>query len=341
MIFIMTAQQILRCLRHESDADEIREVEQWIAQSDDNRREAMNIYRTYRDIEALHSASLIDTDRAKKRLHERIGATAAKSRRELRPRLALASILGVVVVALFAGIFYKAYRDSAPQQMIELYADTGTTRSATLPDGSQVWLNANSTLRYPAEFSRRNREVELDGEAYFKVTKSEGRKFTVTTANIQVEVLGTEFDVDSYNIAGRTSAVTLVSGKVRMSYTDEDKLRSSIILKPNQRAELDASKQLRLFNTPTAKSAGLWTEGKIVFDHTSFATAVRMIENRYNVSVNVKNPRLYDYTFSGTFTDADLQSVLKYLSLASDIHFDCSALDRVADPHTRRVITAE
>ena len=337
----MTEKQIIRCLRHEADADEIREVERWIAQSDDNRRMAMNLYRTYRDMEALHCASLIDCDKAKQRLHERIGAAATKCRRALRPQLALASIVGFVAVVLAVGISYIAYNRSTPQQMIELYAETGTTRSTTLPDGSQVWLNANSTLRYPAEFSRRNREVELDGEAYFKVTKSEGRKFTVTTADIQVEVLGTEFDVDSYNIAGRTSAVTLVSGKVRMSYTDEDKLRSSIILKPNQRAELDATKQLRLFNTPPAKSAGLWTDNKIVFDHTSFATAVRMIENRYNVSVNVKNPRLYDYTFSGTFTDADLQSVLKYLSLASDIHFDCSALDGATNPRTRRVITAE
>ena len=337
----MTEQQIIRCLRHEADTDEIREVEQWIAQSDDNRRVAMNLYRTYRDMEALHYTSLIDCDKAKQRLHERIGVAATKCRLALRPQLALASIVGFVSVVLAVGISYISYNRSTPQQMIELYAETGTTRSATLPDGSQVWLNANSTLRYPTEFSRRNREVELDGEAYFKVTKSDGRKFTVTTADIQVEVLGTEFDVDSYNIAGRTSAVTLVSGKVRMSYTDEDKLRSSIILKPNQRAELDATKQLRLFNTPTAKSAGLWTENKIVFDHTSFATAVRMIENRYNVSVNVKNPRLYDYTFSGTFTDTDLQSVLKYLSLASDIHFDCSAPDEATNQRTRRVITAE
>ncbi len=336
----MTENRILRCLRHEADATEMHEVEQWIARSEENRQTALKIYRIHRDMETLHSMSLIDTDAAKRRLHERIHQKAQTVRGTKSPRIAWASALAALVVAVVAGIAYISYTAAAPEPMLELYADTGTTRTVTLSDGTQVWLNANSTLRYPEHFSRRNREVELDGEAYFKVTKSEGRKFTVTTADMQVEVLGTEFDVDSYDIEGRTSAVTLVSGKVRMSYTDDDKLRSSIVLKPNQRAELDASKQLRLFNTTAAK-ASLWKENKIVFNHTSFATAVRMIENRYNVSVRVNNPRLYDYTFSGTFIDADLKTVLKFLSLASGIRFDCSALDTDTDARQRRIIEAD
>ena len=291
-------------------------------------------------MEHIHTMSLIDTKAAKRRLHERIRQNVASRNHAMRPRLALASVLAVLAVAVVAGISYFTYNNVSAEQMTELYADTGTTRTVTLSDGTQVWLNSNSTLRYPTRFSRRNREVQLDGEAYFKVTRSEGRKFTVTTADMQVEVLGTEFDVDSYDIAGRTSAVTLVSGKVRMSYTDDDKLRSSIVLKPNQRAELDASKQLRLFNTSAAKSAGLWKENKIVFDHTSFAKAVRIIENRYNVSVRVNNPRLYDYTFSGTFTDADLETMLKFLSLASGIRFDCPAPDTATDARQRRIIEA-
>ncbi|MGN0092100.1 MAG: FecR domain-containing protein, partial [Alistipes sp.] len=85
---------------------------------------------------------------------------------------------------------------------------------------------------------------------------------------------------------------------------------------------------------------GLWKENKIVFNHTSFASAVRIIENRYNVSVRVNNPQLYDYTFSGTFIDADLDTVLRFLSLASGIEFDCSALDSASDAKQRRIIEA-
>lgn len=336
----MTENQILRCLRHEADATEIREVEEWIAQSEENRLTALKMYRIYRDMEHLHSMSLVDTVAARKLLHERISKNTASGKRITRLRPALASVLAMIAIAVVAGLSYFYYGNHATEQMTELYADTGTTRTVTLSDGTQVWLNSNSTLRYPTRFSRRNREVELDGEAYFKVTNCEGRKFTVTTADMQVEVLGTEFDVDSYNIAGRTSTVTLVSGKVRMSYTDDDNLRSSIVMKPSQRAELDASKQLRLFNTPAAKAACVWKENKIVFDHTSFAKAVRIIENRYNVSVRVNNPHLYDYTFSGTFTDADLESVLKYLSLASGIQFDCSKLGKSGDARQRRIIEA-
>ena len=336
----MKEEQIIRCIRNEADAAERAEVGQWIAQSGENRALALKLYRIHRNMEHLHAIGRVDTEAAKRRIHERMAVAAPVRRCTLRPRFAFAATLAVLVVAIVAGIGYFSFDAVESVSMTELYADTGTTRTITLSDGTQVWLNANSTLRYPEQFANDNREVELDGEAYFKVTKSEGRKFTVMTADMQIEVLGTEFDVDSYNISGRTSTVTLVSGKVRMSYTDEDKLHSSIILKPNQRAELDASKKLRLFNTSSATSAGLWKDNKIVFNHTSFASAVRIIENRYNVSVRVNNPRLYDYTFSGTFIDADLDTVLRFLSLASGIEFDCSALDSASDAKQRRIIEA-
>ena len=124
----------------------------------------------------------------------------------------VAAILSIPL--LISSLYFFFSQDADVDQYVEIRANPGMTSQITLPDGSQVWLNSASYLKYPVRFTESDRQVELEGEAYFSVRKDAGRRFLVNVGdNVQLEVLGTEFNVDAYPKDDFVAA-SLVTGKV-------------------------------------------------------------------------------------------------------------------------------
>ncbi|MDP4276118.1 MAG: FecR domain-containing protein [Bacteroidota bacterium] len=186
----------------------------------------------------------------------------------------------------------------------------GSKTQLLLPDGSKVWLNAGSTLKYAQNFGTKTRRVKLSGEAYFEIAKNAGKPFIVLTNEASVKVIGTKFDVKAYPEDQRLD-VTLLRGSVQLNTNYQpDK---SYIMKPNQHAIIDkVDRKVRMEATDASRSAA-WTEGKILFDEDQFGQIVRRLEREYNVEIEVKDSKLMNQRFYGDFSKA--QSIQEILGI--------------------------
>ena len=190
----------------------------------------------------------------------------------------------------------------------------GQRVEVTLSDGTHLWLNARSEFSYPVSFNGDRREVHLKGEAFFDVARDENKKFIVNTGRCEVEVLGTEFNVEAYDEDDFSTA--LLRGSVRVS----DKLQSdeSVVLEPNNAVRLDNGK---LTVTPiTDFSPYSWKDGVITFKDIKFDVLMKKLEKNYGIRIVIDNPGLDNYACSGKFRISDgIEEVLR--ALQQDAHF--------------------
>lgn len=204
--------------------------------------------------------------------------------------------------------------------MLEARTNPGMMTSVVLPDSTVVYLNSESTLRYPSTFEGRNqRKVELTGEAFFKVIKDVEKPFIVsTTHQSQIEVLGTSFNVEAYDDMSDVST-TLIEGKVNFSFqTGAQKKR--VALKPGQKVVYDSTNGTTHLYETSGETETSWKDGKIIFNNTSLNDALHILSKRYNVVFTQTNAHL-DESYTGTFTNQRLERILEYFQLASNIRW--------------------
>lgn len=183
-----------------------------------------------------------------------------------------------------------------------------------LPDGSKVWLNAASSLRFPATFSGAQREVELTGEAYFEVAHDPSRIFKVTTRGQAVQVLGTHFNINAYTDEP-TVNTTLLEGSVRISDLRTNK---SQLLKPGEQAKL--AEKIEVVNIKNTAEAVAWKDGYFQFYEADIQTVMRQIERWYDVTVRYEG-EVPQNRFGGEIErNLSLLQVLKILE-KSRVHF--------------------
>jgi len=216
--------------------------------------------------------------------------------------LVAASLVGLLMLAGFVWYFLRE------SQQVMYRTGFGELKEITLPDGSEVVLNGHSQINYRGDWSEGDRQVQLDGEAYFKVKKtSNRRKFLVKIRHSgSVEVLGTEFNVN--HRAGRTK-VMLESGKISLTVGGKQ-----LMMEPGELAAFadDGSLLARRKVNPAVYST--WTERKIVFEQTSLAEVVDMLRQTYNLDVRVSDPQLLVKKLSGTAPIHDIDVFLEALS---------------------------
>lgn len=182
------------------------------------------------------------------------------------------------------------YADAIGQVDMHILATPrGKTFELVLSDGTKVWLNADSRLEYPSRFVDDMRVVKLDGEAYFQVTENKESPFVVETNGIKTVVLGTEFNVRTYQ--KEYSHVTLIKGSVKVCNSEG---KNSTLLVPGENAKLleDGSFSKQQVDVDTYI---YWKEGYFYFDNVRFADIMQEIGRWYNVNVVFENPRVMDY----------------------------------------------
>lgn len=182
-----------------------------------------------------------------------------------------------------------------------------------LEDGSDVWMNAASTLRFPASFNGVNRTVELEGEAYFEIAANRKQPFHVKINGINLEVLGTSFNVMAYKNEDHISA-TILSGAVRVSRGD-----SETLLSPGQQLQLKEGNVQILKNVDTEQAIA-WKENNFYFKNASISVIMRAIARWYDVEI-VYQDDCKERFFARLSRDLPLSHVLKALELTGKVHF--------------------
>ena len=196
----------------------------------------------------------------------------------------------------------------------------GGQYQVTLPDGSKVWLNASTTLKYPTSFSSSERIVELEGEAYFEVAKSNA-PFYVKTENQQIQVLGTQFNVNAYPDELGTKT-TLLEGSVKLTAVKKErKSNQDIILKPGEEALLIKDKGIQLSKV-NVKQAVAWKNGLFHFEDADLQSVMREFSRWYGVEIKfdgvVPETRLWG-EISRDLPASRALSILKYYGLSFNV----------------------
>ena len=204
---------------------------------------------------------------------------------------------------------------SEPISYATLTTPRGGQYQITLPDGSRVWLNAASSLRYPGKFHGHERKVTLEGEAYFEVTRDEDRPFIVESKGQHIEVLGTEFNINAYKDELRT-LTTLVQGSVRLHTTGEG---TEVILKPGEQAAVTGG-TVRVAKVEPGEYTA-WRKGQISLNQADLSAIIRQIERWYDVQFDIEYMPLSEPLFGVLKRDVQLSEILEALELHYQVKF--------------------
>lgn len=223
-------------------------------------------------------------------------------------------VVGNKQISYADGTELESLAESSAENIYTAWTDKGNMYMLTLPDGTKVWLNAGSQLNFPAKFTGKRRLVSLKGEAFFKVAKNKSLPFIVESKGQQVEVLGTEFNINSYSDELATKT-TLVEGSVSISSAN-----SKFILKPGQQASLNTKGSLAVSDADTTLATA-WKNNKFIFEDNDIQSVMRMISRWYDVEV-VYATALPEVTFGGKVSRfQNVSGVLRVLERTGGVHF--------------------
>lgn len=283
----------MKYIRGEASSEERDQVVRWIDADAEHERQ-------YHAMRKLYDVSLWNTDEV------------SRQRRSLRLRTFFREALkvaAVLAVGFFAAQWWGA-KESEPIEMQTIFVPAGQRAELTLADGTRVWLNSRSTLRFPNRFERDARTVELDGEGFFDVTRDESAPFTVETERYDIQVLGTEFNVKAYGESDFFET-SLLEGCVELRDANDLPL---VRMKPNERVvAAHGTLQKELI---TDMNYFRWREGLFCFDNETIGDLIEKLQLYYDVHIVVKKPSLMKYRYSGKFRIKDgVEHVLKVLQL--------------------------
>lgn len=235
--------------------------------------------------------------------------------------LSLRITAAAAAIALLCVMSWSVYQYMKPIAMCTI-STLANRQEVRLPDGTQITLNHYSTLTYPEKFSTGTRKVELSGEAYFEVSKDKEHPFIVETSSINVEVLGTHFNVEAYADDPEVST-TLLEGSVAVSNKSNS---NQVILKPNERAIYNKEKNslIRKVVENTTEEVA-WREGKFIFNHLPLQEVAQQLSNSFGIRIDIPDKALQEYRLTARFTNGEsLTDILNLLQAAAHFKYTYS-----------------
>lgn len=260
----------------------------------------------------------IDVDSAHRKVMEQI--LHPNQPVSVRPKLSflhywqqVAAILLLPLLILSAYLYFKPASQIAETYQ-ELFTPYGTWSVVNLPDGSKVWLNAGSSLKYPTQFNDKQRVVSMQGEAYFEVESDKEHPFIVKTKQLTVEATGTAFNVNAY-APDHVAAVTLVKGKVAVTLDQ----KKTISLSPGEKIDYNLATSLYNVNKTNTYKWCSWKDGILIFRDDPLEYVFKRLGQTYNVEFILKDAELGKYSYKATFEGESLNEILRLLEMSAPI----------------------
>lgn len=269
------AAEMLRLYLRDRYAWETEEkVQMWLARNPVTE-EMEQAAKEYWD--SINTGKNATTFEALKRVNAKIGIHLPVKKTVWLKVLSRVAAVFILLVGI-SGVWFYLQHHNHPA-MVEISAAYGETKQVTLPDQTDVWLNAGSSLKYPSEFNQKVRSVHLTGEAFFSVTKNQSKPFVVETKSVSVKVLGTKFNLKAYPDEAQTVA-TLQEGKIEVQ------------TERNQKQQMVPNEQLVYNNaTSTLKMAKInpqdipdWKNGNLIFSEATLGEILQTLERHFNIS---------------------------------------------------------
>ena len=298
---------LIRFFEGQATTDEEMKVRKWMEASTENRR-------TYFKERKMYDMTLLLSKDTKKETVSQSSKKKFKFRKFIE-------IAAVAAITLVITLFYKNQeRQEYWLTAQKISVPAGQRINLELSDGTKVWLNSRTKIEYPAVFADKERRIKLDGEAYFQVAQNIHKPFIVQTPKGNVEVLGTQFNVEAY-ADDKTITATLVEGSIAMAYENKKSNWTEQEIQPGQEIVYTAAQQQIKIDQADVEVITSWKDGKLIFRDTPFKEVLKMLSKRFDVDFVVKNPKCFEASFTGVLEKQRLGRILEYISVSSNIKF--------------------
>lgn len=240
----------------------------------------------------------------------------------LRPRFSWkvwqrVAVACIIIVLSLINYNMNDKRIQLSTQNFTVSAEKGQRAFVTLPDSTKVWLNSDTKISYPADYGMEERNVSLEGEAYFEVAKNPEKRFIVKTKGMQVEALGTSFNINAYRDDDKIIA-SLFSGSVRVSYDDY-----MAILKPHESVKVDLlTHSFSQYKDENIQDIALWRQNEITFDGESLEEITRIMNRLYNTTIYIEDESLKKECYIGTIRNNSLENFIDIINLTTPVIYE-------------------
>lgn len=228
--------------------------------------------------------------------------------------------IAVACIIIVLGLVNYRMNDKQKQlstQNFTVLAEKGQRAFITLPDSTKVWLNSDTKISYPADYGLKERNVTLVGEAYFEVAKNPDKRFIVEAKGMQVEALGTSFNVNAYQNDNKIIA-SLFSGSVRVSYD-----RHVAILKPHESVKVDLlNRSFSRYKDESMQNIALWRKNEITFDGESLEEITHIMSRLYNTTICIEDESLKKVCYIGTIRNNNLENFIDIINLTTPVVYE-------------------
>ena len=308
---------IIRELKGKTSSEESQLLDDWINKNAENQEYYQNLWSAYQLTSPDVDQFFPDKEAAWLKIREKIIFTSEKNPWFLQ----FSRIAAAAVVFFLIGIAVQYFRmDKTPSDFLDQYSTVivpaGQKSMIELPDGSKVWLNSGSSLKYKNSFNAKIREVAIEGEAFFEVKKDKSRMFRVNSGTVEVEVYGTAFNIKNYKEEKKLE-VTVEHGNV------------GVIRKGSRLADLTFGKQATInaetnetvISDPKVDVVTAWKNNELIFDDTPFEEVIRYLERWYgvNITIDQEMKKKHNYTFK--IKTESLTELLKLLKVITPLEY--------------------
>jgi ferric-dicitrate binding protein FerR (iron transport regulator) len=307
---------IARFLLNDLTRKEEEDLDQWKSTSKENASfvELLQAFWNHSTEEKQNE----DLDNARERLCTRISTQEQKStRKTILFRLSRVAAIFILVVSVSGlSIYFGSKIGTFNQNWVEVSTEPGQQSKVTLPDGTLVWLNAETTLKY--QQNNNVRKVNLSGEGYFEVMHSSSHPFIVEVGNTSIKVLGTKFNVSHYPDSKITEA-SLLSGKITLTVNETGQ---EVKLNPGERVIYQPEQKLLSKSEYKVQNEILWKQGILYFENKPFNDLIHELARYYGVKFNY-NPEVFNNIhYSGSIDNLEINKVLEFIKLTIPINYE-------------------
>lgn len=306
-------QLIARYLNGECSLLEQKELLEWIEASPENQK----LFYQIKDVWDASNKKEAATSTALLHFYKQRASKNNQSKKVLQLWKWAASIAAILVVGLVSVVLLNTQAEIS-NNMVTFKVPLGSRSEVLLVDGSQVILNSGSEITYPGTFNTEQREVTLSGEAFFKVKSDKSHPFIVKTADFDVHVTGTQFNVNSYN-DNSYSSLTLAEGKVGIRFSGNDEL---VNVSPGEEINMNRENRKYHISDIEVETAISWKDGEFRFKEIAFPELIKRLERWYDVTLTYSAPELEKMEYSGRFKNQEtIWQVLDALKLTTPIGY--------------------
>lgn len=287
----------------------------WLANENDASDKDAALFHLWNETDGS-VVSQSETLQSLSEVKSRLGIDEGKSKKQYSLLSGFMKYAAVFLLPLLTGISVWLYMDTKTIRsidMVECFVPNGEHKKILLPDGTNVILNSGSLFIYPDKFDKDSRKVYLTGEAFFDVAHNEKQPFTVHTGRLNIEVLGTKFNVEAYSDDSEITT-TLKQGKVKLSAALHPE-RGSILMNPNEQVIYNVKSGKMQLSAVNAEDYSSWTNGDLRFIERSLSEVMKVIGRKYDVSFryddNINLGELYTIAFREEETIEQVMRVMQ------------------------------